>query len=296
LLPPLIEAAPIGLTELAWAFMWYFATVLLGFLFTDQSLGWFGASHRILMALHTFVWLYFFNLLPSISRCVGQPREYLQGLMSRSIRLSAWSSIFVAFGMTVLAREALTIVYGAEFAGAARSFSVLVWMLPVAMMSGHYRYALIAYDRQKTLLYCTAASAVAAVLLGLLLVPVYHESGAAWALLLANILNLVLVYFAIRRWVDHIPMLKQLGEALGAMAVATLIFYSLKWLNIWIASAISGSGYAAVMFLSQGRRVRSLVGLVRKRRPRRKAAVASKSFSSDSNGVGHESKSQVLGG
>ena len=38
------------------------------------------------MALHTFVWLYFFNLLPSISRCVGQPREYLQGLMSRSIR------------------------------------------------------------------------------------------------------------------------------------------------------------------------------------------------------------------
>ena len=31
LLPPLIEAAPIGLTELAWAFMWYFATVLLGF-------------------------------------------------------------------------------------------------------------------------------------------------------------------------------------------------------------------------------------------------------------------------
>ena len=67
----LTEAAPIGLTELAWAFMWYFGTVLLGFIFSDASLGWFGASHRALMALHTFVWLYFFNLLPSISRCVA---------------------------------------------------------------------------------------------------------------------------------------------------------------------------------------------------------------------------------
>ena len=68
------EAAPIGLNELAWAFMWYFCTVLLGFLYSDRTLGWFGASHRALMALNTFVYLYFFNLLPSISRCARQCR------------------------------------------------------------------------------------------------------------------------------------------------------------------------------------------------------------------------------
>ena len=62
------EASPIGLTELAWAFMWYFCTVLLGLIFSDATLGWFGASPRALMALHSFVWLYFFNVLPSISR------------------------------------------------------------------------------------------------------------------------------------------------------------------------------------------------------------------------------------
>ena len=42
----LSESVPIGLTEVAWAFMWYFSTVLLGLIFSDWSLGWFGASHR----------------------------------------------------------------------------------------------------------------------------------------------------------------------------------------------------------------------------------------------------------
>jgi len=49
------EAVPIGLTELVWALLWYIATVLAGLMVRDHSLGWFGASHRILMALHTFV-------------------------------------------------------------------------------------------------------------------------------------------------------------------------------------------------------------------------------------------------
>ncbi len=62
------QALPIGMTEMAWAFTWYFSTVILGLIYAKELLGWFGASHRLLMALHTFVFLYFFNLLPSISR------------------------------------------------------------------------------------------------------------------------------------------------------------------------------------------------------------------------------------
>ncbi len=84
------DAVPIGLSEIAWAFMWYFCTVLLGLVFSGLTLGWFGAAHRVVMALHTFVWLYFFNLLPSISRCVGCLCRQLLDLMDGSIRLIVW--------------------------------------------------------------------------------------------------------------------------------------------------------------------------------------------------------------
>src|SRR5262249_50275158 len=161
----------------AWAFMWYFCTVVLGFVFADASLGWFGASHRALMALHAFVWLYFFNLLPSISRCVALPVQQLLGLMDRSIRFAAWTGFFAVGVLTALAPMLLTIVYGPDFRAATNSFTVLAWMLPVAMLSGHHRYILIAYNQQRRLLTCTACAAAAAVLLGFLLCPHYGGIG-----------------------------------------------------------------------------------------------------------------------
>jgi len=259
------ECWPIGITELAWAFMWYFATVLLGFLFQDESLGWFGASHRILMALHTFVWLYFFNLFPSISRSVHEPPEYLSGLMSESLRVTAWVGILGAFGLTILSREALTTIYGQDFAGAVPAFSVLMWMLPVAMLSGHYRYILIAYNCQKRLLVCTSISAVAAVVLGVSLVPLFGATGAAWALLLANVLNLGLVFESVRRRVVAIPFREQLTEAVGAMTVALGVFFVFVWVNVWVAAALSVATYTGALVLSHGRPAVTLYKLVVKR-------------------------------
>jgi O-antigen/teichoic acid export membrane protein len=193
------ESAPIGFGQLAWAFQWYFATVLLGFLAPDRSLGWFGASHRVVMALHTFVWLYFFNLLPSMSRSASLDRGELQGLVDRSMPVAAWGSAAVAVLISLLARPLITIAYGHQFAGAADVLSVLAWLLPVSMISGHYRYTLLACDRQRALSVLIALSATAAIVSCLVLIPLWGALGAATGLLLGNVVNLVLVYAHVRR-------------------------------------------------------------------------------------------------
>ena len=246
------EACPIGLTELAWAFMWYFCTVLLGFVFADVSLGWFGASHRALMALHTFVWLYFFNLLPSISRCVGHPTQQLLDLMDRSIRFAAWTGLLAVGVLSAFAPLLLTTIYGPAFRQSTSSFDVLAWMLPVAMLSGHHRYILIAYNRQQTLFLCTACSAVAAVGLGFLLVPIYGGVGAAWALLIANVANFVLVYLAVRRSVAEVPVHRQLAGPLLACLVSLAIYRALAGWNEWVAVAVSLGWYGACLIRGAG--------------------------------------------
>ncbi len=253
------QAAPIGLTELAWAFMWYFCTVLLGFVFADRSLGWFGASHRALMALHTFVWLYFFNLLPSISRCVAAPAQQLLKLMDHSVRFAAWSGLFSAGVLMALAPLMLTLVYGPAFRAGAASFMVLAWMLPVAMLSGHHRYILIAYNQQKSLLYCTSCSAVAAVVLGFLLVPMYGGVGAAWALLSANVICFVLVYWAVRKLVVRVPVSRQLRVPLMAFAISCLSYSLLvKW-NPWAALVAAVLVYGTCLVWTEGPTVFSFV-------------------------------------
>ena len=175
------EGAPIGLCDLAWSVLWYFSTVLLGFTVTDQELGWFGAAHRASGAVHTFVWLYFFNLLPSISRTVGQPRELLLRMMGRSQTAVAWGGIFVALLLTVLSRQLLMLAYGNAYENAAAPFSVLIWVAPIALISGHYRYTLVAYNLQKWLLYWTALAALAGALAGPALISRYGPVGASVA-------------------------------------------------------------------------------------------------------------------
>lgn len=263
------QATPIGITELAWAFMWYFATVLLGLWFADQTLGWFGASHRLLMALHTFVWLYFFNLLPSISRCVGKPVDVLLTLMGRSMKLAVWSAMFGAFLLTTVAKEILVIAYGSQFAGASASFSILVWMLPVAMLSGHHRFILIAYNHQSRLLYCTAVSGAAAIVLGILLVPPFGSVGAAWALLAANSLNFVMAYIEVKRHVVEVPFFDALLQPLQALALAYAAFLITARFNVWIGAATATAVYGICLLASQGAQVRSLVKLLvqRQRHP-----------------------------
>ena len=61
--------------------LWYFATVFLGLWVVDDSLGQFAASHRIVMALHTFVWMYFYNLLPTICRTAAAPGKDLRATL-----------------------------------------------------------------------------------------------------------------------------------------------------------------------------------------------------------------------
>jgi len=242
---------PIGLTEIAWASMWYFATVILGFLFVNETLGWFGAAHRILMALHTFVWMYFTNLLPSIARCAGEPVGVLQRLMERSIGFGVSTACLVAFLVSMLADPIMTIAFGAQFAGGSTSLTVLAWLLPVAMLSGHYRYTLLAYSESSRMLICTVTSAVMAILMGVALVPVFGATGAAVALLLANIANLGLTYLSVKKSIVHVPFLRRISWPLvGTLAAFAVLLVTH---NVWIAAGVSVAQYLVYLISFYGR-------------------------------------------
>ena len=104
--------------------------------------------------------------------------------MERSQTAVAWGGVFAALLVTVLSPQFLTLAYGTAYENAAAPFSVLIWAAPIALISGHYRYALVAYNLQKWLLYWTALSALAGALAGPLLIGRYGPLGAAVAVIM----------------------------------------------------------------------------------------------------------------
>jgi O-antigen/teichoic acid export membrane protein len=238
---------PIGLSQVAWAALWYFATVFLGLWVADESLGQFAASHRIVMALHTFVWMYFYNLLPTICRTAAAPGEDMRHLLGPSLALTAWAGCLGALLVTLLAQDIIAVAYGAAYRPAGQLLAVLIWAVPAALMSGHYRYALIACDQERLEFRCNAIGAAVAVGLGLFLIPWHGALAAAAALVASSLGVLILAMSAARESRVPVPPITRALPAVAAVVIAGLAARSLWSLGSWIAAAGAACVYLSLL-------------------------------------------------
>lgn len=142
------EGVPIGLSQMFWMVRMFGATVIIGLIAVPEDVGYFAVSMRILVALHAFIWLYFFNLLPSLSQAWQKGDGTFVVLVNRSLHLVTWLCAIGASIWVLAAPTVVSSVYGPAFAPAG---PVLQWLAGVAVaagLSGHYRFGLIAAGRQ----------------------------------------------------------------------------------------------------------------------------------------------------
>lgn len=156
------ESAVIGLSQMFWVVRIFGATLILGFIAPADDVGYFAGALRILVALHAFVWLYCFNLLPSMSRSWREDREAFVALINRSMRVVAHLAAAAGLAWVALAPLAMTSLYGSAFAPGAETLQWLAGVCVVAALSGHYRYGLIAAGRQNVEAAAAALGAVVA--------------------------------------------------------------------------------------------------------------------------------------
>jgi O-antigen/teichoic acid export membrane protein len=245
------EALPIGLSDITWAFMWYFATILLGLLTVGKELGWFSAAHRPVMTLHTFVWLYFCNLLPTISRSANEPKEVLNNLMRYSMSFMSWGTVFLGAVVLTMAEPLMVLVFGDKFRESAGVIKILIWMIPLSSLGCHYRYILIGYGRQKYEFISQTVAAVVSVIMGLILIPLYTERGAAVSLIVAISVYCVLVYIFVKKFIRRIPFLPYVSKPLLGSVCMLGSFIVLNNFNLWLAVIVSVLFYFLAMFILQ---------------------------------------------
>jgi O-antigen/teichoic acid export membrane protein len=245
------EALPIGLSDITWAFMWYFATILLGLMTTGNEVGWFSAAHRPVMTLHTFVWLYFCNLLPSISRSAHETREVLDNLMRHSMSFMSWGTVLIgAVGLT-MAEPLIVLVFGNKFRESAAVIKILIWMIPLSSLGCHYRYTLIGYGRQNYEFIAHAVAAVVSVIMGFILIPIYAEKGAALSLVIAVSVYCLLVYLFVKANIHHIPFLPHVSKPILGCVGMVGLFFTVSTYSLWLAIMISVVFYISAMMILQ---------------------------------------------
>ncbi len=193
------EGTPIGLSQGFWVMKMFGATFVVGLIATAEDTGYFAGAMRIYIALHTFVFLYFFNLFPSLSRAWVEGSDSISAIIKRSMRLVLYASVLAGAVWFMAAPSVITMVYGVEFLPGASALQWLAGAFIAAALSGHYRYGLIAARHQGNELFVMAVGSIAAVIM----IPIGYgragTGGAAAALFAAECLVLAGSWLFARR-------------------------------------------------------------------------------------------------
>jgi O-antigen/teichoic acid export membrane protein len=90
-----------------------------------------------------------------------------------------------------------------------------VWLLPLALMSGHYRYLLIGHNRQELEFFSAVAGVIVNIGFNVLLTPVYGIQAAAWSLIVSEIIIWSLTYYFARFAIGQTQTRPLFGVAVG---------------------------------------------------------------------------------
>ena len=236
------EGFPLGLTQVVWSATQYLPILLVAIFIGGEAIAWFGAAHRIVMSLWTLNWLYHFNLYPVLIRNLAASPEAFQRLVRPSLKVTGWVSVGIAMLISIIGTPLCKLVFGASFAVAGSTLSVLIWILPATLLSGHARSALIAEGFQKNVLHAQMVGGAVMLVLGALLVPSHGALGAAIAMVVSS--------FSV--WaVAHVHAIQKIApmpgfSAIARPAIAAVITIAVAWSvrsEAWLTA-----GFSAIIF------------------------------------------------
>lgn len=139
------------------------------------------------------------SVYPSIMSAAKEKNETL--FRKRNIQLYTivfYLSVIVSLGFTVLAEPIICILYGESYLPAVNPLRIVTWYTAFSYLGVARNAWVVAQNLQKHLFTICAASAVANVILNIVLIPIWGASGAALASLIAQMFTILVVPFFIK--------------------------------------------------------------------------------------------------
>ena len=206
------QAAPVAASQLVWALNHYLPILFVATFAGEKTLALFGGAHRVVISLHAFVWLYYFALYPSLARATARPEsdepdDDIAGVTRLSWRLTIVVGLAGGLTATLLAAPICRLAFGDDFGGAAPTFAILAWILPLHLLSGHARYTLIATGHQRAEMAAQAVGLVATIGLGLWWVGPWGGPGVAAAMVASAAIVWAVAHVQARRRVGALSPL-----------------------------------------------------------------------------------------
>ncbi len=257
-----LQSWPVGLADVLTQFYVNFGIVGISLLRSDSEAGLYAASHRLVFFLLMLDRILQSLFLPLVSRFYAIKRDQLAGLLGSTLRVAISLSLPLAVTFAMLSQPLLVLIFGGPFAPASPVLSILVWFLPLSLLSTLAGYLLLAAGKEKTFLVNTAIGVSIALAVSVPGILFWGIPAAAVAMVVGETAILALTMRHALRVCRPVIEPPILVPFLGSMLLAATILILRTW--NWLAAAVIAMLlYLAVLFAGRGLTLSDL-GLARK--------------------------------
>ncbi|WP_254411871.1 flippase [Dyadobacter diqingensis] len=207
-------------------------TVLLGFLSSDKSVGFYTSALKLNRVPLTMIGSLGVVLVPKLSGLMGSNNlAEFKRIIDKSLSLIITLSIPVMIGVCCMSQEIVSIFFGTHFAPAAIPMMILSPLTLLIGLSNIFGIQILTpMSKDKEMMKIVLSGAFISLLLNYFLIPVFDENGAAFSNFFTELVVTVATYFVAKR---HIDVTFPTGNFLKQLAISLpyiLIIFTLKLL------------------------------------------------------------------
>jgi O-antigen/teichoic acid export membrane protein len=264
------QALPIGISGFMIAIIYNADMVMLGFMRTNEEVGYYSAAYKIIWFIMGVFVAYFNSIFPVTAHYYKQSLEALKNFIEYSSKLVITIALPLAVGGTMLAKPIMNLIYGGKYDDGVIAFQILLWVLVVLCLNSIYARGLWACDRQKRYMAITAVQATSNIALNLLLIPLFGIVGACIATISAEIIGFYPYYREFNKIV-RVTILGYVGKPLIASILMGISIWSMLNgfdLNLLLLIPVGALLYTSFLYVLGGitsEEVRLVQGIVLKR-------------------------------
>jgi O-antigen/teichoic acid export membrane protein len=226
-----------------------FNLVLIGVVRGRADAGLYSAAYTLIAFGANLIVAFAHTVMPTLAR-LDDDTQARDRVFQRSVLQAFAVALPAGMGAALIADQIINTVFGSEFAGGATALRVLAWYLPLAAVRELPVVALIAAGHERALLRVNAMTAVANVLLALVMVPAFGLVGAAVATAVSELIRLWLAARAAGRAGYPAVAVRQLwAPAAAALAMATVMLL-VRPTALWTSIPLGALVYAAAIFVT----------------------------------------------
>jgi O-antigen/teichoic acid export membrane protein len=232
-------------------------TVMLGFMTSDETVGYYNAAVRIKTILVSIVTSLGAVLLPRSSYYVehGQMEQFRQ-ITRKALNFVFLAALPMMLYFILFARQGVFLLSGENYAG---SVIPMRWIMPTLLFIGLSNVLgiqiLVPLGRERVVLWSIVSGAVVDVLLNAVLIPQYGASGAAAATSAAELVVLVVQFVVLGKEARLAFGAVSYGKLLPALAIAVAasvwvpVLHLGSFLTLLISAVLFFGSYLGVLLV-----------------------------------------------